>query len=59
MKVVELREDVILPEKLRKHFPHGEVRKFQADLSLQLYDSLNNNSKTIVVEAPTGLGKRL
>ncbi|MEM3081705.1 MAG: hypothetical protein QXH35_08460 [Nitrososphaerota archaeon] len=59
MKVIDLREDAILPEKLRRHFPHAETRRFQADLSLQLHDSLTNNSKTVVVEAPTGLGKRL
>ncbi|MEM2237788.1 MAG: hypothetical protein QW351_05395 [Candidatus Caldarchaeum sp.] len=59
MKVVDLKEEAPLPERLRRHFPHAETRRFQADLSLQLYDSLANNAKTVVVEAPTGLGKRL
>ncbi|MEM4168016.1 MAG: hypothetical protein QXS96_07665 [Candidatus Caldarchaeum sp.] len=59
MKVVNLREDTTLPEKLRRRFPHAEARRYQADLSLQLYDYLTNNAKTVVVEAPTGLGKRL
>ncbi|MEM2446728.1 MAG: hypothetical protein QXU87_10155 [Candidatus Caldarchaeum sp.] len=59
MKVVDLKENNNLPQRLRRFFPHREARKFQADLAIQLYDFLDNGPRTIVVEAPTGLGKRL
>lgn len=59
MRVIDLREDAVLPEKLRRHFPHAETRRFQADLAIQLYDHLSNNYRGIIVEGPTGLGKRV
>ncbi|MEM4211403.1 MAG: hypothetical protein QXS72_09300 [Candidatus Caldarchaeum sp.] len=59
MKTVDLREEADLPDRLRRHFPHADTRKFQADLAIQMHDFLANGQRTIVVEAPTGLGKRL
>ncbi|MEM0462447.1 MAG: hypothetical protein QXH32_08800 [Candidatus Caldarchaeum sp.] len=59
MKAVDLKENNSLPQRLRRFFPHSETRKFQADLAIQLYDFLDNGQRTVVVEAPTGLGKRL
>jgi len=57
VKVIDLREDVELLDVLRKHFPHPNLRKFQADLANNVYRALANGEKNIIVEAPTGLGK--
>ena len=57
MRAIALRESAELPAKLRKHFPHAELRKYQADLAIQLYDHLADGYRMIVVEGPTGLGK--
>ena len=57
MKVIDLKEDVELLDVLRKHFPHPNLRKYQADLANNVYRALANGEKNIIVEAPTGLGK--
>ena len=59
MRIVELQEDTHLMEKLRRSFPHMEPRRYQADIANRIYESLNNGSKNILLEGPTGLGKRL
>jgi len=56
VRVIELKEGAELRSDLRRHFPHNETRKYQADLANQLYDELTT-TKNVVVEAPTGLGK--
>lgn len=57
VRVIDLREDAELEDRLRRNFPHRETRKYQADLANQLFNCLTNNLTTVVVEAPTGLGK--
>jgi DNA excision repair protein ERCC-2 len=55
VRVIDLKEDAELSEKIKKHFKHPNTRPFQADLINKLYDSLRD--RNIVIEAPTGLGK--
>ena len=57
--VVELREDAELLEGVRSRFPHGELRRYQADIAGRVYESLSNGSRSVLLEGPTGLGKRL
>jgi len=59
MRLVELQEDTYLMEKLRPSFPHVGLRRYQADIANRVYESLNNGSKNILLEGPTGLGKWL
>jgi Rad3-related DNA helicase len=59
MRVVELREEAPLLEGLRRYFPHGELRRYQADIANSVYESLNSGAKNVLLEGPTGLGKRL
>jgi superfamily II DNA or RNA helicase len=56
VRVIELKEGAELRSDLRRHFPHSETRKYQADLANKLYDELMT-TRHVVVEAPTGLGK--
>jgi superfamily II DNA or RNA helicase len=58
MKVVELQRDADLVEEVRRYFPHPTARGYQADLANKLYETLTMPTRTIVIEAPTGLGKR-
>jgi DNA excision repair protein ERCC-2 len=55
VRVIDLKEDAELSEKIKTHFKHPNTRPFQADLINKLYDSLRD--RNIVIEAPTGLGK--
>jgi Rad3-related DNA helicase len=57
MKVIDLQKDADLLAKVRRYFPHPQVRAYQADLANQLFETLKTR-RVVVVEAPTGLGKR-
>jgi len=58
MKVIDLQKDADLSEKVRRYFPHPQVRAYQADLANRLYEALTAMTTRItIVEAPTGLGK--
>ena len=57
VKVVELIEEVELLPKLKKTFPHNTLRRYQASIANSIYESLDSN-KLILLEGPTGLGKR-
>lgn len=59
VRVVELREETELLEKLKNRFPHTSLRRYQADIANRVYESLSNGSKSVLLEGPTGLGKRL
>jgi len=56
--VIDLKANVELMPTLRRFFPHADVRKFQADLVNQLYNELVGGVRLVLIEAPTGLGKR-
>ncbi|MEM0348967.1 MAG: hypothetical protein QXD24_02120 [Candidatus Caldarchaeum sp.] len=58
VRVVELIEDVELLQKLKKFFPHTGLRRFQASIANSIYEGLGSG-KLILLEGPTGLGKRL
>jgi superfamily II DNA or RNA helicase len=57
MRIIDLKPDAELLGKIREHFPHQGVRKYQADLANTMYEALAGGEKNIVIEAPTGLGK--
>jgi hypothetical protein len=57
MRVVDLQRDADLFPEVRRYFPHTNVRAYQADLANKLFETLTT-MRIIVVEAPTGLGKR-
>jgi superfamily II DNA or RNA helicase len=57
MRVIDLQRDADLRPEVRRHFPHPTVRGYQADLANRLLETLTT-MRIIVVEAPTGLGKR-
>jgi len=59
MKTVDLREDVEMLDVVKRYFPHSSLRRYQADLANNVYEALTNSEKSIVIEAPTGLGKSL
>jgi superfamily II DNA or RNA helicase len=59
MRVVDLQRDADLFPEVHRYFPHPTVRGYQADLANRLYEALATDKiKIIIVEAPTGLGKR-
>ncbi|MDJ0270991.1 MAG: hypothetical protein NYU39_00165 [Aigarchaeota archaeon] len=57
VKVVELIEEMELLPKLKKFFPHNTSRRYQASIANSIYESLGS-SKLMLLEGPTGLGKR-
>lgn len=57
MKIIDLKPDEELVKEVREYFPHPDVRKFQGSLANNVYRSLCDGFKNIVVECPTGLGK--
>jgi Rad3-related DNA helicase len=56
MRIIDLQRNVDLLEKVRRYFPHTNVRAYQADLANRLFETLTT-TRIAVVEAPTGLGK--
>jgi superfamily II DNA or RNA helicase len=59
MKVIDLLRDADLFPEVHRYFPHVGVRAYQADLANRLYEALTAmTEKIVIVEAPTGLGKR-
>jgi Rad3-related DNA helicase len=57
MRVIDLQRNAELSKEVRRYFPHPQVRAYQADLANQLFETLKTR-RVVVVEAPTGLGKR-
>jgi hypothetical protein len=57
VRIIDLEPDAELLGKVREHFPHQGVRRYQADLANTVYEALAGGERNIVVEAPTGLGK--
>ena len=59
MKVIDLEAYAVMDAKVKEYFPHSAARKYQASLANNVYDALSAGYRDLVVEAPTGLGKRL
>ena len=59
MKVIDLEAYAVMDAKVKEFFPHASVRKYQASLANNVYDALSAGYRDLVIEAPTGLGKRL
>jgi len=57
MRVIDLQRNAELSKEVRRYFPHPQVRAYQADLANLLFETLKTR-RVVVVEAPTGLGKR-
>jgi Rad3-related DNA helicase len=57
MRVIDLQRNAELSKEVRRYFPHPQVRAYQADLANQLFETLKTR-RVVVVEVPTGLGKR-
>ena len=59
MKVIDLEAYAVMDAKVKEYFPHSAARNYQASLANNFYDALSAGYRDLVVEAPTGLGKRL
>ncbi|MEM0461806.1 MAG: hypothetical protein QXH32_02010 [Candidatus Caldarchaeum sp.] len=57
VKFAELIEEAELLPNLKKFFPHNNPRRYQTSIANSIYESLSS-SRLILLEGPTGLGKR-